>query len=180
MRATQQTAAPAPATTTTRDQVREQVRQSIQDANQAARDAAQAARDANQAARDAGNAFPAFPAVPAVPPAPPFGGFTIQNGGGGDFGGMPPQVVDISIAFFITCAVMVIGFPIARAFGKRIERRGAPVSVDVGSAEQLQRIEQAVDAMAIEIERISESQRFMARLQSSHADSEARDVKLRS
>ena len=31
--------------------------------------------------------------------------------------------------------------------------------------EQLQRIEQAVDAMAIEIERISESQRFMAKLQ---------------
>jgi hypothetical protein len=31
--------------------------------------------------------------------------------------------------------------------------------------EQLQRIEQAVDAMAIEVERISESQRFMAKLQ---------------
>ena len=180
MRGTQQTSAPPPAPNqTTREQIREQVRQSIQDANQAARDAAQAARDANQAARDAGSAFPAIPAPPA-PPAP-FGGFTIQNTGHNGFGGMPPQVVDISIAFFITCAVMVIGWPIARAFGKRIERRGpSEAALDAGSTEQLQRIERAVDAMAIEIERISESQRFMARLQSAKADNEARVGKLSS
>ena len=186
MRSTQQTAAPAPSTNATREQVREQVRQSIQDANQAARDAVQgardaqqAARDASQAARDAGNGFPV---IPPVPPVPPFGGFTIQNVGHEGFGGIPPQVVDISIAFFVTCAVMVIGWPISRAFGKRIERRGgaAAAAVDAGTAEQLQRIEQAVDAMAIEIERISESLRFMARLQSVGADSAARGVKLTS
>ena len=34
---------------------------------------------------------------------------------------------------------------------------------------QLQRIEQAVEAMAIEVERISESQRFMVKLQSETA-----------
>ena len=78
---------------------------------------------------------------------------------------IPPQAVDISIAFFIMCAVMVVGWPIARAFGRRIERRGQVASLDTGTMEQLQRIEQAVDAMAIEVERISESQRFMARLQ---------------
>ena len=180
MRSTQQTAAPAPTTNAAREQVREQVRQTIQDANQAARDAVQAARDANQAARDAGSGFPVIPPVPPVPPAP-FGPFTIQNVGPEGFGGMPPQVVDISIAFFITCAVMVIGWPIARAFGKRIERRaGAPAAVDAGTTEQLQRIEQAVDAMAIEIERISESQRFIARLRSESADGEVRGVKLTS
>jgi hypothetical protein len=83
--------------------------------------------------------------------------------------GIPPQAVDLAIGFFITCAVMVIGWPIARAFGRRIERRGQPTSIDTGVGEQLQRIEQAVDAMAIEVERISESQRFMAKLQSSSA-----------
>jgi hypothetical protein len=82
---------------------------------------------------------------------------------------IPPQAVDLAIGFFITCAVMVIGWPIARAFGRRIEHRGQPTSIDTGVAEQLQRIEQAVDAMAIEVERISESQRFMAKLQSSSA-----------
>jgi uncharacterized membrane protein YccC len=172
MRGTQQTAAPAPSTNATRDQVREQVRQTIQDANQAARDAV-------QAARDAGNAIPAIPAVPPVPPVPHIGGFTIQNDGNADFNGMPPQVVDISIAFFIMCAVMVIGWPLSRAFGKRIERRGASATLNAASAEQLQRIERAVDAMSIEIERISESQRFMAKLQSgSVTDNDARGLKI--
>ena len=82
---------------------------------------------------------------------------------------IPPQAVDISIAFFIMIAVMVVGWPIARAFGRRIERRGQVATLDAGTMDQLQRIEQAVDAMAIEVERISESQRFMARLQSESA-----------
>ena len=68
------------------------------------------------------------------------------------------------------CAVMVIGWPIARAFGKRIERRAAePAALNPQMAEQLQRIEQAVDAMSVEIERISESQRYLAKLQSAPA-----------
>jgi multidrug efflux pump subunit AcrA (membrane-fusion protein) len=82
---------------------------------------------------------------------------------------IPPQAVDLAIGFFITCAVMVIGWPLARAFGRRIEGRGQSTSVDGGVAAQLQRIEQAVDAMSIEVERISESQRYMAKLQTSSA-----------
>ena len=88
------------------------------------------------------------------------------NNGNND---VPPQVVDISIAFFIMCGVMVIGWPIARAFGKRLERRADVPAVSAGLTDQLQRIEQAVDAMSIEIERISESQRFMAKLQNAQA-----------
>ncbi|GAC1647114.1 MAG: hypothetical protein NVS4B3_00650 [Gemmatimonadaceae bacterium] len=61
---------------------------------------------------------------------------------------------------------MLIGWPIARAFGRRIERRGDHAAIGPGLADQLHRIEHAVEAMSIEIERISESQRFMAKLQS--------------
>jgi hypothetical protein len=78
---------------------------------------------------------------------------------------IPPGAVDIAIGFFITCAVMVVGWPISRALGRRFERRGVSPVVAAGVAEQLQRIEQAVEAVAIEVERISESQRFLARLQ---------------
>ena len=179
MRGTQQSTSPAPPSNATRAEIREQVRQTILDANAAARDAVQAARDANQAARDAG-AFPAIPPVPPVPPVPHIGGFTIQNDGNGDFNnGVPPQVVDISIAFFVTCAVMVIGWPLSRAFGKRIERRSSSAALDAASAEQIQRIEHAVDAMSIEIERISESQRFMAKLQSGNvSEKDARELKI--
>jgi len=78
---------------------------------------------------------------------------------------IPPGAVDIAIGFFITCAVIVVGWPISRALSRRFERRGTSSVVDAGVAEQLQRIEQAVEAVAIEVERISESQRFLARLQ---------------
>ena len=78
---------------------------------------------------------------------------------------IPGEAVDIAIGFFITCAVIIVGWPIARALGRRFERRGAPLAVEAGMTDQLQRIEQAVEAIAIEVERISESQRFLAKLQ---------------
>lgn len=80
---------------------------------------------------------------------------------------IPPQVVDMAIAFAIMVVVIIIGWPIARALGRRIERRSEmPAGPDPVLAGQLQRIEQAVEAMSIEIERISESQRFLTKLQS--------------
>ena len=83
---------------------------------------------------------------------------------------IPPQVVDMTIAFFIMLAVIIIGLPLARAFGRRLERRSDPAALpDPAIAGQLQRIEQAVEAMAIEVERISESQRFIAKLQNGAA-----------
>ena len=78
---------------------------------------------------------------------------------------IPGEAVDIAIGFFITCAVIVVGWPISRALGRRFERRGAAPMLEAGVTEQLQRIEQAVDAIAIEVERISESQRFLTKLQ---------------
>ncbi|MDB4881253.1 MAG: hypothetical protein JWL95_19, partial [Gemmatimonadetes bacterium] len=95
-------------------EVREQIRNTIIAAQDAARDAALAAQDA---ARASGHNVGPVIAVPPVPPVPP-GGFTSipPNFGNGD--GMPPQVLDISIALFIMCAVIVIGWPLARAFGK--------------------------------------------------------------
>jgi cation transport ATPase len=78
---------------------------------------------------------------------------------------IPPQAVDIAIGFFVTCAVIVVGWPISRALGRRFEKRGAAPVLDASVAGQLQRIEQAVEAVAIEVERISEGQRFLTRLQ---------------
>jgi exonuclease VII large subunit len=77
---------------------------------------------------------------------------------------IPPQAVDIAIGFFVMVAVILVGRPLSKAFGRRIDR-SAQTTVAPTSVEQLTRIEQAVEAMAIEVERISESQRFMAKLQ---------------
>jgi hypothetical protein len=58
-------------------------------------------------------------------------------------------------------------FPIAISIARNIWRRGSlPVSraPDRESAQRLERMEQAMDAIAIEIERVSEGQRFVTRL----------------
>jgi hypothetical protein len=166
----QQSATPAPATTTSpsKAELKEQIKQTIQAAQEAAREAGQIDAGNGPAIAGGRTFIPVIPAIPPIPPIPQGPGYTGQPGGyGGNGDGFPPQVVDISIAFFIMCAVMVIGWPIARAFGKRLERRAEVPQVSAGMQDQLQRIEQAVDAMSIEIERISESQRFMAKLQNS-------------
>lgn len=145
-----------PASPPTRSELSEQIRQTILDATQAAQKAGDAARITVD--QHGVIVAPEPPNIPTV---------YVNGRNAGDV--IPPQAVDMAIGFFVMCAVMVIGWPIARAFGKRIERRGQTATLDAATSGQLQRIEQAVDAMSIEIERISESQRFMAKLQSNSA-----------
>ena len=78
---------------------------------------------------------------------------------------IPGEAVDIAIGFFVTCAVILVGRPISRAIGRRLERNVAAPALQGDVTQQLQRIEQAVEAVAIEVERISESQRFLTKLQ---------------
>ena len=72
---------------------------------------------------------------------------------------IPPQAVDISIAFFMMVGFIIVGLPIARAFARRMDRRGEPAPA-AELAPRLDRIEQAVEAIAIEVERVSEGQRY--------------------
>jgi hypothetical protein len=83
---------------------------------------------------------------------------------------IPPQAVDISIAFFVTMAIIIIGLPIARAIARRMDRRPGPAQVPSEVSAQLNQLNQAVDAIALEVERISEGQRFTTRLLSEQRD----------
>ena len=75
---------------------------------------------------------------------------------------MDPGVV-VPLGFFAMVATIAVGAPLARAFARRMERQSsAKISPEVTS--RLERIEQAVDAIAIEVERISEGQRFTTKL----------------
>jgi imidazolonepropionase-like amidohydrolase len=69
----------------------------------------------------------------------------------------------MAIAFFGTIAISIRA--LASVWTARIEARryGLPTTA---FADQLARIESAVEVMAVEIERISEAQRFSARLMS--------------
>ena len=78
---------------------------------------------------------------------------------------IPPGVIEISEAFFATIAVIALGIPIIRAITRRFERgASAPAQVSPEVLSRLERIEQGVEAIAVEVERISEAQRFTAKL----------------
>ena len=83
---------------------------------------------------------------------------------------IPPQAVDISIAFFLMVAAIIIGLPIARAFARRMDRKSAGPQIPREVSDQLVQINQAVDAIALEVERISEGQRYTTRLLSEQRD----------
>jgi hypothetical protein len=128
-----------------------------QDAAQAARDAADVARDLAQQARDqAGQAV-----IVDLPP----GQLTTSTG----FPVDPQAIIREAIPIFgmtLTMVVVIfIGWPIARAFARRIDRRN---EVGVLRAEDLQpqirQLQESIDTMAVELERISESQRFQSKL----------------
>jgi hypothetical protein len=61
-------------------------------------------------------------------------------------------------------AIIIIGLPLARAFARRMDRRGGTTQVPAEISSQLSHLNQAVDAIALEVERISEGQRFTTRL----------------
>ena len=69
----------------------------------------------------------------------------------------------VPIVFFSIIPVVAIGMPIAHAYARRLESKPAPaVPSDVSA--RLERMEQAIDSIAVEVERISEGQRFTTRL----------------
>ena len=138
-------------------EVQQAQREAQQAQQEAQRAAQQAQREAQQAVRQmqaelARSSAREGQAVP-FPPLPP-GGPQVPEG-----------AVIISVAFFIMCAVIAIGVPLVRAFTRRMDKRNAAVAgPDAETRDRLERIEQAVDAIAVEVERISEGQRFTTKV----------------
>ncbi len=84
--------------------------------------------------------------------------------------GQPPQAPrrspdpDVIVGMSFTLAIAV-AFPLAIAYARRIWR-GKPAAASQSDmiAPRLDRLEQAVDAIAIEIERVAEGQRFVTKV----------------
>ena len=72
--------------------------------------------------------------------------------------------VMVPIVMFICVAATAIGVPIARAYARRMEREPLQPSIPPELQGRLERMEQALDSIAIEVERISEGQRFTTKL----------------
>ena len=75
----------------------------------------------------------------------------------------------VPIVLFSTMPIIAIGFPLARAYAKKIERGNDTARVPSDVSARLERMEQAIDSIAVEVERISEGQRFTTKLLSERA-----------
>lgn len=66
------------------------------------------------------------------------------------------------VAFFGTVVIVTLGVPLVRAY---VRRQDAQTALNMPQIdERLSRIENAIEAMSIEVERVSEGQRFVTRL----------------
>jgi hypothetical protein len=70
----------------------------------------------------------------------------------------------IPIAAMSMVVLLSLGVPFVRALARRWERESMQPKVPSEVAARLERIEHAVEAVAIEVERISEGQRFTTKL----------------
>jgi hypothetical protein len=82
----------------------------------------------------------------------------------------------VPIVLFICGAVTAIGVPLARAYARRMEREPLRPSMPQDLTNRLERMEQAIDSIAIEVERISEGQRFTTKLLSERNNSASPSV----
>jgi hypothetical protein len=108
---------------------------------------------------------PAIPALPVLAPGDvqaPVVSTTVPEDQPFD---IPPRVENLGYAFLLMLAVIAVGKPLARAFGSIIERRAIKPAMPAEFGGRLERIEQGIEAVSIEIERISESQRYLLKVQ---------------
>ena len=84
--------------------------------------------------------------------------------------GPPEEAYIVGMVF-----ILVVFLPLSIAFARRIWRRGAAIATAIPKElhERMTRLEQGVDAIAVEIERIGEGQRFLTRFFAERGSSHA-------
>ena len=81
---------------------------------------------------------------------------------------MGPSII-VPLGAFMVAIILGIGIPIAKAFARRMDADSKQQRVPNEVMQRLERMEQMLEAVAIEVERISEGQRFTTRLLSEGA-----------
>ncbi len=168
------------------EQAGAQIRAQAQEAAQQARDAAQQARDLAQQARDAAQAQ--RDEAQAGPEGGNTGVITIQkNGQTITLDGASPEAVMSALGMpvpdqqgatdgpFVVAGIGIVATAIVLVFGLllryRAITRGVSKKAELPAelTQRMARMETAIESVAIEVERISEGQRFTTRLLSDRA-----------
>lgn len=81
---------------------------------------------------------------------------------------MGPSVL-VPFGAFAMTIIIVIAVPLVKAYARKIENQSKVAPVPIEVINRLERMEQAIDSIAVEVERISEGQRFTTKLLSEGA-----------
>jgi hypothetical protein len=76
---------------------------------------------------------------------------------------MGPSII-VPLGAFVMAIIIAIGVPLARAYSRRMDAESRNPRLPTEVTDRLERMEQALDSIAIEIERITEGQRFTTKL----------------
>ncbi len=90
-----------------------------------------------------------------------------------------PEVI-VPLGFFASVVAVVIGRPMVKAIAAKAEADAKNPQLPTEIVQRFERMEQSLDAIAVEVERISEGQRFTTKLLSDVRDSAAEQIPARS
>jgi hypothetical protein len=76
---------------------------------------------------------------------------------------MGPEIV-VPLGAFVCAIFLAIGVPLARAYSRRMDAETRNPRLPSEVTDRLERMEHALDSIAIEVERITEGQRFTTKL----------------
>jgi hypothetical protein len=76
---------------------------------------------------------------------------------------MGPAII-VPLGAFIMVIVISIGIPMARAYARKMDAESRNPRLPPEVTDRMERMEQAIDSIALEVERISEGQRFTTKL----------------
>lgn len=101
---------------------------------------------------------PMIALLQVIPPLPPIAPHEVIHSASVSGG-------DIALAAIIFGSMSSMLYPLIRAFARRLEARSIPAALPSPEVvERLDRIERAVESIAVEVERVSEGQRFVTKL----------------
>jgi hypothetical protein len=70
----------------------------------------------------------------------------------------------VPLGAFATAIILAVGVPLARAYSRKMDAESKNPRIPSEVSGRLERMEQALDSVALEVERISEGQRFTTKL----------------
>jgi len=85
---------------------------------------------------------------------------------------MGPEII-VPLGFFASIVAIVVGRPLVKAIASKAEAESKNPQIPPEVMGRLERMEQSIDAIAVEVERISEGQRFTTKLLSEVRDTAA-------